>query len=235
MNQMDALGRTLSVDRTAPTLREQALDKLRDAIIDGRLPPGSRLVERKLCELLNVSRPIVRESLRQLEAEGWVVSPPYKGPTVAVIGEEEARQIFDMRVALEGHAAKMCATKATAAQIDRLEAIVEVMSEAQQTRDIEKHVRSIELFYEVLLEAAGNALMASYLISQRSRLARLRVIALSTNDRAAISVEEKRRIVQAIRNRDAPLAQRLGQKHVENSAKSALAALSAAKSAIGVL
>ncbi len=226
MDQIDALGRSLSVNRTGPTLREQALNKLRDAIIDGRLPPGSRLVERKLCDLLNVSRPIVRESLRQLEAEGWVVNPPYKGPTVAIIGEEEARQIFDMRVALEGHAARMCATKATAAQIDRLEAVVAVMSEAQQARDIEKHVRSIELFYEVLLEAAGNPLMASYLVSQRSRLARLRVIALSTQDRAAISVEEKRRIVQAIRARDAALAQQLGQEHVENSAKSALAVLS---------
>jgi DNA-binding GntR family transcriptional regulator len=225
MDQMEALGNSLSVARTGPTLRKQALDKLRAAIVDGRLAPGSRLVERKLCDLLGVSRPIVRESLRQLEAEGWVINPPYKGPTVAVIGEEEAQQIFDMRVALEGHAARMCAAKATPDQIDRLEAAVDQMSEAQKTRDVDKQVRMIELFYEVLMEAAGNALMANYLISQRSRLARLRIMALTRDDRAEVSVEEKRGIVAAIRAGNEALARKLGEEHVENSAKVALAAL----------
>src|SRR5262245_28627298 len=74
---------TLAVQRTAPTLRMLALEKLRKAIIDGELPPNTRLIERQLCDLLGVSRTIVREILRQLEAEGWVTNPPYKGPTVA--------------------------------------------------------------------------------------------------------------------------------------------------------
>jgi DNA-binding GntR family transcriptional regulator len=229
MDQIEALGDSLVVARAGPTLRQRALDKLRAAIIDGRLAPGSRLVERKLCDSLGVSRPIVRESLRQLEAEGWVINPPYKGPTVAVIGEEEARQIFEMRVALEGHAARMCASKATADQVSRLEATVDQMSKAQKARDVNMQIRMIELFYEVLMEGAGNKLMANYLVSQRSRLARLRLVALSRDDRAEVSVEEKRGIVAAIRARDAALAQRLGEEHVENSAKIALAALPSAK------
>jgi GntR family transcriptional regulator, trigonelline degradation regulator len=79
------------------------------------------------------------------------------------------------------------------------------------------------------MEGAGNKLMANYLVSQRSRLARLRLVALSRDDRAEVSVEEKRGIVAAIRARDAALAQRLGEEHVENSAKIALAALPSAK------
>jgi GntR family transcriptional regulator, trigonelline degradation regulator len=147
-----------------------------------------------------------------------------------VIGEEEARQIFEMRVALEGHAApRMCASKVTADHVSRLEATVDQMSKAQKARDVNMQIRMIELFYEVLMEGAGNKLMANYLISQRSRLARLRLVAFSRDDRAEVSVEEKRGIVAAIRARDVALAQRLGEEHVENSAKIALAALPSAK------
>ena len=66
----------MAVERTFPTLRQQALEKLKQAIVEGQLPPGSRLVERKLCDLLGVSRSIVRERLGQLEAEGWITKEP---------------------------------------------------------------------------------------------------------------------------------------------------------------
>ena len=81
MDDLESLRGTLSVVRETPTLRVQALGKLRRAIIEGRLAPGARLVERRLCDLLDVSRTVVREILRQLEAEGWVVNPPSKGPS----------------------------------------------------------------------------------------------------------------------------------------------------------
>src|ERR1700752_4395376 len=64
----DQLKRALSVSRPAGTLRTQAVGKLRQAIIDGHFAPGVRLTERELCELLGVSRTLVREALRQLEA-----------------------------------------------------------------------------------------------------------------------------------------------------------------------
>jgi DNA-binding GntR family transcriptional regulator len=67
-SERDRLRGALSVRRTAPTLRMLALGKLRAAIIDGELAPNTRLVERQLCDLLGVSRTIVREILRQLEA-----------------------------------------------------------------------------------------------------------------------------------------------------------------------
>lgn len=213
----------MAVERTFPTLRQQALEKLKRAIVEGQLPPGTRLVERKLCDLLDVSRSIVRESLGQLEAEGWVTKEPYKGLTVAVIDEDGIRQIFEMRAAIEGRAAALCAERASAEQIEYLDTTIDAMNQAQASGDVESQIEAIEAFYEVLLEGAGNELMANYLASQRNRLARLRRLALSHSPRASASVEEKRRILDAIRRRDASTAQALAEQHVWHSSESLLA------------
>ncbi|THJ30465.1 GntR family transcriptional regulator [Lampropedia aestuarii] len=219
----DSLRDAMAIERAHPTLRQLALEKLRQAIIGGQLPPGARLVERTLCDLLGVSRSVVRESLGQLEAEGWITKEPYKGPTVAVIDEDGVRQIFEMRAAIEGRVAALSAHRATAEQIDALEVTLVAMTKAQAAADVEAQIEAIESFYEVLLEAAGNELMASYLAAQRNRLARLRRLSLSHSPRASASVEEKRQIVAAIRHKDAKTASELAEQHVWNSSESLLA------------
>lgn len=213
----------MAVERTHPTLRQLAVERLKRAIVDGQLPPGSRLVERKLGELLDVSRTIVRETLGQLEAEGWITKEPYKGPTVAVIDEDSIRQIFEMRAAIEGCVAALCAERATSAHVEQLEATIHAMDTAQASGNAQAQIEAIEDFYEALLHAAGNALMESYLASQRSRLARLRRLSLSHPSRARASVEEKRGILSAIRQRNPQKARSLAEQHVWNSSESLLA------------
>jgi DNA-binding GntR family transcriptional regulator len=220
----DTLRKSMSVVRSLPTLREQALEKLRGAIIEGHLPPGTRLVERNLCELLGVSRTLVREILRQLEAEGWIQNPPYKGPTVATVSSEEAQQIYEMRGALEGLAARLCAQRATPSDIEQLEQIVDAMEAAEKNGDLNLQMRCIEQFYDTLLEAAGNKMLTAYLASQRSRLFRLRSVSLNRPARSSISVVEKRRLVAAIRNHDGAAAQRASEEHIEQAAIAATAA-----------
>lgn len=224
MRDLDALGDSLTVVRSTPTLRMQALEKLRKAIIGGDLAPGARLVERKLCDVLDVSRTVVREILRQLEAEGWVVNPPYKGPTVATVSADETRQIYEIRGALEGLAARLCATRAGAEHIKRLEDAVSAMARAATEGDVERHIQEIEAFYEALTEGAGHSIMQAYLASHRSRVARLRSMSLSRPQRAEKSVAEKRRLVEAIKARDSATAERLAEEHVRNSQEAALKA-----------
>jgi GntR family transcriptional regulator, trigonelline degradation regulator len=218
-SEHDRLRSALSVKRTAPTLRMLALEKLRTAIIEGELAPNTRLVERQLCELLGVSRTIVREILRQLEAEGWVINPPYKGPTVASLSIEQAKQMYEMREALEGMAARLCARRATAEQIEQLEAIVDEMALAQSKRDLHRHLDTIRRFYEVMLKAAGNEILAEFLASQHHRLTRLRSMSLFQPKRAAVSVVEKRRMVAAIKRRDEKAAQLASELHIRKAAE----------------
>ena len=78
-----------------PTLvREQAFERLRDAIIGGHFAPGQRLIERELCEAIGISRTSIREVLRRLEAERLVVVEPRRGPTVARVTRKQAEEIY---------------------------------------------------------------------------------------------------------------------------------------------
>ena len=76
----------LKIDTPPLTLREMAQENMRDAIITGVFQPGQRLVERTLCEQIGVSRTVIREVIRYLEAEGLVELIPHQGPVVASLG-----------------------------------------------------------------------------------------------------------------------------------------------------
>ena len=102
----------LKVDRPK-TLKENALESLRDAITADLLKPGERLVERALCESMGVSRTVVRECIRHLESERLVVGIPNAGYVVATIGRDEVEEIYQIRSMLECAAVASCATQAT--------------------------------------------------------------------------------------------------------------------------
>jgi DNA-binding transcriptional MocR family regulator len=87
----------LRIEHAPATLRALAVDRLRQAIITGRFAGGDRLVERTLCDQLGVSRSVVREAIRYLEAEGLVETLSRSGPVVATLDWDQARQIYDIR------------------------------------------------------------------------------------------------------------------------------------------
>src|ERR1700733_13856438 len=115
----------MRVERPGRTLRELTLEKMRDAILEGRFKPGERLVERTLCDRLGVSRTVVREVLRHLEAEGLVENPPQQGPAVARPDPAKAAQIYEIRGLLEGEAARAYARISTPDGVARLAACID--------------------------------------------------------------------------------------------------------------
>ena len=110
----------LKIANPPATLREIALEKLRDAIIGGLFEPGQRLVERTLCDHLGVSRTVIREVIRHLESEGLVEVIANQGPAVARLDWETARQIYDIRAhSWRPKAAADCAENISPAQTGR--------------------------------------------------------------------------------------------------------------------
>src|SRR5436309_13415825 len=91
-------------------LREEIREQLIDDILSGRLAPGTRIVETRLAQELGVSQAPVREALRDLELFGFVVSSPFRGTQVRQISPEDLLQIYPVRAALEGVAARAAAT-----------------------------------------------------------------------------------------------------------------------------
>jgi DNA-binding GntR family transcriptional regulator len=92
-----------------PTLRQHAVERIRDAIITGALEPGERIVEEDLAHRLGISRGPVREAIRALEQEGFVRSEPHRASYVAELGEEEIEQLYAVRAEVEAIAARKVA------------------------------------------------------------------------------------------------------------------------------
>jgi DNA-binding GntR family transcriptional regulator len=214
----------LQVERESATLRLRVEEKLRDAISTGRFRPGERLVERELCSLLAVSRTSVREALRQLEAEGLIVTVPHRGPVVASITVEEARQLYEVRALLEGFAGRGCALHATDAQIARLKEAVEALEVAARSGGLPL-VAAKTAFYDVLLESCGNDVVRQLLKTMHNRITLLRRTSMTQPGRLKKSLAEIRAIYQRIAARDAEGARAACITHINNAAAVALEVL----------
>lgn len=227
----DGKGLSLGVQRVAAPLREQVLDLLRQAIVEHRLKPGQRLIERELVEQIGVSRTTIREVLRQLAAEGLVATIPQRGAVVAVPTEEEARELYEVRGALESLAARRFVEHASDSQVKALRAafeqIAEVMSAGDDT-DVRLMIDAKDHFYDVLLKGSGNRAIHSILSGLTARVSLLRATSMSQPGRATQSVDEIRAIVEAIEARDGDAAARATQHHVQMAARAGLAASAAA-------
>lgn len=208
---------SLRIVRPAGTLRGQVVDTLRAAIVEGRFRSGERLVERRVCELLGVSRTLVREALRQLEAEGLVENAPYRGPSVATVTAEQVQQIYEMRGALEGLAARLFVQRASDQEVAELAQSVEAIADCYRRDDDAGQRAAVESFYDLLLRGARNEMLTSAIALHRARLSWLRAISLSRRERRGTSLEEKRAIVHAIATRDAHKARALAEQHVEHA------------------
>jgi GntR family transcriptional regulator, trigonelline degradation regulator len=218
---------SLRVGRVAAPLREQVLDVLRQAILDFRLKPGQRLIERELIEQTGVSRTTIREVLRQLAAEGLVTTIPQKGAIVVVPSAQEAADLYEVRAALEALACRRFVHHATDAQVKQLRKSFREIERLAKRRDpdIQEMLAAKDDFYDVLLEGAGNKAIRETLDSLRARVRLLRATSLSQPNRTAGTVSEIREIVRAAEARDADAMAAACEYHVNEAARSGLTGL----------
>lgn len=216
------------VGRIAAPLREQVITALRDAILDFKLKPGQRLVERELIEMLGVSRTTVREALRELTSEGLVTVVPQKGAIVTVPSLEDAIDLYEVRAALESLVVKRFVERATDEQVERLVQTIESLAEvAERSTDIRELLAGKDHFYDVLIEGANSSAMQQLLEGIQSRVQVLRATSLSEAGRMSDVVVELRAVVAAIAQRDSKRAQKLCAAHIHAAARTALAHLRA--------
>lgn len=215
---MQTTHESLKVNRTSKTLRVLTLEKMREAILNNYFKPGERLIERQLCEQLDVSRTIVREVLRHLETEGLVESVAHQGPVVATLNADEAAQIYEIRALLEGHAARLCAEKASDATFDQLERINTRIQAAFHGKNFQEVLARTAEFYETLFMGAGQVVAWGVVQSLNARINRLRSVTISTPGREAEANQEMASILLALRQRDAQAAQEASAAHVRRVA-----------------
>lgn len=214
------------VDLVKPlTLRSQVENYLRNAIGDGRLKPGDRLVERELCEQMKISRPSLREAFRALEAEKLIVNVPHRGPLVASISVEEAKDIYAIRTIMEGFAAHEFARLADDGAVEKLGIAIAELRRATESGEKHSLLEKGANFYDILLDGCGNKLVVEILRSLFLRIKILRSTSLNKPERAAPSLRELEAVYGAIAARSPLIARELAETHVMNAEKSALEVL----------
>lgn len=210
----------------AAPLRKQVIELLRNAIVSFEYEPGERLVERDLCERFGVSRTVIREALRHLEAEGLVHLVANRGPVVATTSPGEASGFYEVREVLEALAARRCAERATNAQRKKLKQALSRVAEAYEQGALEKQLEAKDNFYQALCEGTNQPVIGATLRSINVRVQVLRGLSLRSSGRTQESLAELRAVVAAVVAGDADTAADLAAQHVRNAAAAAMSVLS---------
>ncbi len=216
------MGGAMRVSRVQTLLKERAAASMREAIMSGAFVPGQKLIERELCEQLDVSRSCVREALQHLESEGLIKIIPHKGPEVAAISREEAVQIYAVRQKLEGLVGASFCSNATSEEKANLRDKVKELYRYVDQPDNPDLLRLKNEFYAVLVEGARNEFAGAMLRQLNNRVTILRRISMAQAGRLHDTIKELEAIVAAIDAGEPKAVERLCELHVQKSAQNLL-------------
>ncbi|MES0862847.1 GntR family transcriptional regulator [Ruegeria sp. SCPT10] len=207
------------IDHPPATLRDMVQERMREAIIEGAFEPGERLVERPLCDQLGVSRTVVRETIRYLEAEGLVEILPGRGPIVAIMTWEDARQIYDIRRMLETEAAENCARNMTPDREKALRHALDRLRRGFKGKTSGAVFRATADFYSEIFDGAGHHIAWDIVQRLNGRISRLRMMTLSSKDRDQPGIAHMEQICEAIVSGNPAAARNAVERHLDDTTK----------------
>jgi GntR family transcriptional regulator, trigonelline degradation regulator len=212
------------VDRAGSSLRSRAVASVRRAIFSLYYKPGERLTEKGLCELTGVSRSLMREALRDLQAEGLIQNLPHRSPVVVSLTREDAQEIYELRSALDPLAARLFVARASDEQVEELRTLVASCEEAMESHDVLRVIDTLERFYTAIFEGAGNrtAILLVRALHTKAGLLRALTFQQQTHSDTGRSITLIKRIFLAIKEREAGAAAEACIAQVERSRKVAM-------------
>ena len=209
----------MSIDRISfqgsELLPERIAGTLRQAIVDGVLAPGARLLEQDLSRRMGVSRVPLREAFRVLAGEGLVSIQPHRGALVAGHSDEELRELFAVRAMFESQAARLLAQRKDGATPEALGRMVEGMKAAVRAGNTGEYVSLAARFHDTLVGECGNALLARFYGQIRTHLRRYQKAMVALPELPAKSIREHEAILAAIRAGKGEAAARLAGQHID--------------------
>lgn len=210
----------LKIDRPDASIPARVVRAVRQAIVDGHLPPGRRLTEREICDMTGVSRTSIREAIRHLQQLGLVETTGTRGIRVVVLSSEDVRHIYEVRDALESAAAELFASNATDSEVAELLAAV-----PPAEVEAEERLKMIYRFDQLLAAGAHNPLLAEMLDALHARIHALRRLSTSIEGRQAFSTKEYWELADALRDRSPERARAAAHRHIQAAAAAAMTAV----------
>jgi DNA-binding GntR family transcriptional regulator len=202
------------------SLREMVAERLREAILDGTLRPGQRIMDAEVAAKMGISRSPVREALRQLEVDGLVRSIPNKGTSVRLLSEADLAELYGIRAVLEGLAAAWACEHMSSSGRERLWQLSRDMLALLPFRSEEDrlHFLRLDVEFHQLLVAASRSKQLEVILSGISYQIRMIMAATTTAARALTqSAAEHQQVAEAIAAGDAERAERVARGHVSGA------------------
>ncbi len=198
------------------SLEKLAYDSLKEAILTFRLKPGENLVESDLAHQLGISKTPVRDALLRLEKEGFIIKIPYKGYYVMEITRQSVADMFEIRAVLEGLAARLAVPNFNSEDIAAARRILTEHEQAEMAGNMEQAARLNRQFHELIIRRSGNARLEAMLRNLDDHIQRYRTLSNYQAGRLLKSVEEHRRVLEAIERADAEAAEQAIRAHIQS-------------------
>lgn len=199
------------------SLRARVFATLEHSILNGEYKTGDTMNELKLSKDLGVSRTPIREALMQLELEGLVETIQNKGAVVVGVSAQDIEDIYAIRLHIEGFALELATANISNDELIALEKIIELQEFYMQKHDTDQIWHLDAEFHKLIYEASRNRSLRTMLTNFHNQIQRGRVLSLRVEGRAAKSVEEHRKILEAIKSHDAQKASQLSTEHIHNA------------------
>jgi DNA-binding GntR family transcriptional regulator len=208
-------------------LHEEAADRLRDLIVQGRLAPGARLNERLLTAQLGVSRTPLREAFKVLATEGLVELLPNRGAIVSHIDAERLSETLAVIGALEALAGELACRNASDAQLNEIRALHYEMIAYHARGDLAGYFKFNQAIHFKLVKYSGNAMLYNVYRQLNGNVRRARYMANLSKERWDAAVREHEEILAALGARDVKRIKALLSEHLAHKLSSVLGELEA--------
>lgn len=203
------------------TLAKQAYEQIRQRIVDGRLVPGSRVVVRPLCAELGLSATPIRAALSALEREGFLVATAHRGYTVPQMSYEMIRDIFELRGALDGIAARRAAGSPSAdALVRKLRRLLESQRRQIDAGNLSRYSDLDVMFHRQIWDASGNTRLVDVAETLSGQIRLGSGNSSQVPGRPPYALGEHVAIIEALESGHGEAAAEAARAHVHNAARS---------------
>ncbi len=202
-------------------LYEDVAERLRTSIFSHEMPPGSWVDEQSLAQEYGISRTPMREAIKVLAAEGLITMKMRRGAYVTEVSKADLDQIFTVIALLEGQACREVTAKASDKDLQELDSLHSKLEKAAADRDIDGFFSFNQDFHDKIQEIAGNQWMSNVIHDLRKVLKLQRRDSLTKRGRLEQSLSEHRKILAALLDRNADLAETLMKNHLKQGQEAA--------------
>ena len=203
-------------------LWEGVYQVLREGIVERTIAPGQHLAEQQLAQELGVSRTPVREALRRLALEGFVVMVPRRGAYVAGMSLKDMNDVFELRMALEGLAAYLAAQRITPQEQTVLKETLVQLETATAADDKDQVISTDTRFHALIYTASRNRRLIQIVGNLSDQIQSFRLQSLFAPGRLKDTMREHKRLLTAIERRDSQSARKLAEEHIQQAEVSLL-------------